>query len=88
MIIDICLKNQKDFKRGDNFLEQFSKDMRHAFPEMQGSSVTNLKRMRLFALEYLDFEKGAQAVHQLPWGHLVVLLHRAKEKSLRHWSVV
>jgi len=79
------LVRQKDFKWGDNFLEQFSRDMRHAFPEMQGFSVTNLKRMRLFALEYPDFEKGAQPVHQLPWGHLVLLLHRTKEKSLRHW---
>lgn len=79
------LAKQKSFKWGDNFLEQFSHDMRHEFPEMQGFSVTNLKRMRLFAQEYADFEKSAQAVHQLPWGHLVVLLHRAKEKSVRNW---
>ena len=79
------LIRQKDFKWGDSFLEQFSRDMHHAFPEMQGFSVTNLKRMRLFAIEYPDFEKGAQPVHQLPWGHLVLLLHRTKEKSLRHW---
>ena len=79
------LANQKDFKWGDNFLEQFSSDMRHAFPEMQGFSVTSLKRMRLFAQEYPDFEKGAQAVHQLPWGHLVVLLHKVKSTSERNW---
>jgi len=79
------LANQQDFKWGDNFLEQFSQDMRLAFPEMQGFSVTSLKRMRLFAQEYTDFEKGAQPVHQLPWGHLVVLLHRVKSTSERNW---
>lgn len=65
------IEKQKDFKWGEQFLEQFSLDMRQAFPEMQGFSVTTLKRMRLFAQEYPDFSIGAQAVHQLPWGHIV-----------------
>ena len=79
------LEKQRTFKWGDQFLEQFSNDMRHEFPEMQGFSMTNLKRMRLFAKEYPDFTIGAQAVHQLPWGHVVVLLHRVTDKTRRHW---
>jgi predicted nuclease of restriction endonuclease-like (RecB) superfamily len=59
------LEKQRTFKWGDQFLEQFSNDIRHEFPEMQGFSITNLKRMRLFAREYPDFAIGAQAVHQL-----------------------
>ena len=79
------IEKQKTFKWGESFLEQFSHDMRQAFPEMQGFSVTTLKRMRLFAERYPDFGKGAQAVHQLPWGHVVVLIHKIKSDSVRNW---
>jgi len=64
---------QKNHQWGTHFLEQFSRDMRQTFPEMQGFSVTNLKRMRLLAQAYPDFEVGAQPVHQLPWGHIRAL---------------
>lgn len=79
------IEKQKNHLWGSGFLEQFSHDMRQAFPEMQGFSVTNLKRMRIFAQTYPDFEIGAQAVHQLPWGHIVVLLHKTKERNQREW---
>lgn len=79
------IEKQKNHQWGARFLEQFSHDMRQAFPEMQGFSITNLKRMRLFAQEYPDFEIGAQPVHQLPWGHVVFLLHRVKDKVPREW---
>lgn len=59
---------QKQFKWGSQVLEKFSLDMQQAFPEMQGFSVSNIKRMRIFAMEYPDLTIGAQAVHQLPWG--------------------
>lgn len=79
------IEKQKAFKWGEQFLEQFSHDMRQAFPEMQGFSTTTLKRMRLFAQGYPDFLNGAQAVHQLPWGHIVLLLHRVADRSERDW---
>lgn len=82
------LEKQSAHQWGDNFLEQFSRDMREAFPGMQGFSVTTLKRMRLFAKEYPDFEIGAQPVHQLPWGHLVILLHRVSNNPERDWYAV
>jgi hypothetical protein len=59
--------------------------MRQAFPEMQGFSVTNLKRMRLFAQSYPNFTIGAQAVPQLPWGHIVRLMQMVKDDSKREW---
>lgn len=79
------IKKQRDFKWGEHFLTQFSHDMKQAFPAMEGFSITNLKRMRLFAQEYPDFPIGAQPVHQLPWGHIVVLLHRVSDKTQRSW---
>ena len=79
------IEKQKAFKWGEGFLEQFSHDMRQAFPEMQGFSVTNLKRMRIFAKEYPVFGKSPQAVDQLPWGHLGVLLHKVECPLIRNW---
>jgi len=75
------INKQKMYKWGEQFLEQFSKDMRRLFPEMQGFSVTNLKRMRLFAKEYTDFGKSPQLVDELPWGHIAVLLHQIKRRG-------
>ncbi len=79
------IEKQKTQKWGAHFLEQFSHDIRQAFPEMQGFSVTNLKRMRLFAQAYPDFEIRAQAVPQLPWGHIVRLMQMIKDDSQREW---
>ena len=79
------IEKQKMFKWGDQFLTQFSDDLRKAVPGLQGFSVTNLKRMRLFAQAYPDFEIGAQAVHQLPWGHIVLILHRVRAQEERNW---
>lgn len=79
------VEKQSSFNWGDRLLEQFSNDMRKEFPEMQGFSVSNLKRMRLFAITYPELTIGAQAVHQLPWGHIIVLLHRIKDADTRNW---
>lgn len=79
------IQKQKAHQWGSRFLDQFSHDMRQAFPEMQGFSVTNLKRMRLFAQSYPNFEIGAQAVPQLPWGHIVRLMQMVKDESEREW---
>jgi hypothetical protein len=57
-------KKQAQFKWGEKLVEQFSDDMRQAFPEMQGFSITNLKRMRIFAQTYPDFEISPQPVGQ------------------------
>jgi len=64
------IEKQKTKKWGSKFLLHLSHDMQQAFPEMSGFSVTNLKRMRIFAEAYPSFPIGPQAVDQLPWGHI------------------
>lgn len=41
--------------------------------------------MRQFAAYYPDFEIVPQAVAQLPWGHISVLIHKVKNYSVRCW---
>lgn len=69
-------RKQKQFHWGEKFLIQFSDDLKKEFPGLQGFSVTNLKRMRIFAEAYPDFGIGPQLVDQLPWGHIFVILHK------------
>lgn len=79
------IEKQKAFKWGQGFLGQFSHDMRQAFPEMQGFSITNLERMRKFATYYPNLSIPAQAVPNLPWGHIVTLMQKIKDSAIREW---
>ncbi|MDX1902053.1 MAG: DUF1016 N-terminal domain-containing protein [Gammaproteobacteria bacterium] len=74
------MEKQKTHRWGSGFLEQFSHDMRQAFPEMQGLSVRNLQRMKQFATLYIDSPIATQAVSQLPWGHICLLIHGVKDQ--------
>ncbi len=60
---------------GAKIIDQLSKDLASAFPEMKGFSPRNLKYMRKFSLEYQDDAFVQQAVAQLPWGHNVFLMN-------------
>lgn len=79
------IERQKAHEWGDHFLEQFSHDMRQEFPEMQGFSVRNLQRMRQFAQLYPDLLITPQAVAQLPWGHISLLISSVKDTGRREW---
>lgn len=79
------IEQQKAFKWGEQFLEQFSHDMRQSFPEMQGFSKRNLEHMRRFALIYPNIDFAKQAVSQLPWGHTVRLMQMIKDDQVREW---
>ena len=61
---------------GSKLVETLSLDLQNAFPETSGFSVRNLRRMRQFAAHFPDITIMPQAVAQLPWGHIVVLLHK------------
>lgn len=71
---------------GDKLLETLSNDLQQAFPETYGFSKTNLKYMRAFAHFYPD-GFGQQAVDQLPWGHIMLLIQRVKDDTVRNWYI-
>ncbi len=77
--------NQAETRWGSRFLEMLSRDLQNAFPETQGFSVRNLKYMRAFALSYPDLQIGQQAVAQLPWSHIILLIQKVKDDSLKEW---
>ena len=61
------IEKQKQYSWGEKFLEQFSRDLRAAFPEMRGFSVTNLKVC-------VYSSKVIQKVHKLWTNYLGVML--------------
>jgi len=79
---------QIEAKWGSAFFETLSRDLQNAFPETQGFSARNLKYMKTFGLFYPDFQIRQQAVAELPWGHIVLLIQKVKDSGLRDWYAV
>jgi predicted nuclease of restriction endonuclease-like (RecB) superfamily len=66
---------------GTKVIGRLAKDLKSAFPEMKGFSRTNLLYMRLFAESYPDEQFVQQVVGQIPWGHNVRILDKAKDSQ-------
>ncbi|MDF3055365.1 MAG: hypothetical protein K0Q74_1272 [Gammaproteobacteria bacterium] len=81
----MIIEKQEQSAWGSKFLEQLSKDLQAEFQGTAGFSKTNLERMRKFAKLYNKLEFTAQAVPQLPWGHIVVLMQKVKDPEAREW---
>jgi predicted nuclease of restriction endonuclease-like (RecB) superfamily len=79
------IHRQNQTKWGAKFIEKLSLDLQNEFPGMRGFSVRNLERMRFFARLYPSDSIATQAVTQLPWGHIVVLIYKIKDESMRAW---
>jgi predicted nuclease of restriction endonuclease-like (RecB) superfamily len=70
---------------GSQVIDRLSLDIKHAFPGLTGFSPRNLKYMRAFSEEYPDREFVQQVVAQIPWGHILYLLQKAKDPAKRLW---
>ncbi|WP_432562996.1 PDDEXK nuclease domain-containing protein [Kineococcus sp. SYSU DK003] len=80
------LQRQHDAGWGAKVIARLADDLREAFPDQRGFSRRNLQYMRAAAAAWpqeADFVQ--QAVAQLPWGHLTVLLGRLDERAVRDW---
>lgn len=88
---------QKEYRWGDSFLKELSKDLKKEFPDMKGFSHQNLKHIRYWFKFYNEYLIGLQAVTQLekienaiksiPWGHnqrTQLSQHKIKRKTLKN----
>ncbi|HLX54065.1 MAG TPA: PDDEXK nuclease domain-containing protein [Aquella sp.] len=78
------IEKQTNTAWGSKFLEQLSIDLQKEFQGAKGFSKRNLQLMRQFAKLYPDII-AQQAVAQLPWGHIAVLIQKVKDKSALEW---
>ena len=72
---------------GSKFIENLAADIKLSFPDAKGYSVRNLKYMAKFAATYTDEQFVQQAVAQIPWGHIVVLLDKFSDDTIRNWYI-
>lgn len=91
------VERQRSDGWGSAAIERLSRDLRTAFPEIQGFSPRNLWRMRAFYLAYtreiephlpvpeVDGVILPQAVAEIPWGHNVLLLEKLRAPLDRLW---
>ena len=56
-----------NYKYGNRFIDDVSRELKLEFPSIEGFSVRNLKYMKKFYLEYKDYELVQRTVAQLPW---------------------
>jgi len=88
---------QREAAWGDGFLARASRDLQDEFPGVKGFSERNLKYMRQWYLFWAtDTTIGQQLVAQIPWGHNLLIVSKARSideaafyvrQTLRHnWS--
>ncbi len=79
------LVRQREEGWGAKVIDQLAKDLRHAFPDMQGFSPRNLKYMRALAEAWPDEAIVQEPLAQLTWYHNLTLLEKVKETKERLW---
>jgi predicted nuclease of restriction endonuclease-like (RecB) superfamily len=79
------LEKQQAEGWGAKVIDRLSKDLKDAFPEMQGFSSRNLKYMRKFAECWSDFRTMQRIVAQIPWRSNIVLLDKLEDMESRLW---
>ncbi|SRR5260221_9850880 len=81
------LQSQKKEKWGSKVIENISVNLRKEFPGMKGLSTQNLSYMRQFASEYSSPEILQQAVGEIPWGHITILLDKINQSEKKRSRV-
>ena len=79
------LERQAQQGWGAKVIIRLSADLRAAFPQMKGLSVSNLKYMRSFAEKCPEIRFGQQPADQLAWFNIVLLLTKLKDAEKREW---
>lgn len=70
---------------GPKIVEQLSADLRAAFPDTRGFSVSSLRYMRAFAKAWPEQTMLQSGIGALPWAHIIVLLDKLTDRQTRDW---
>lgn len=79
------LLRQNEAGWGGKVIEQLAKDLKQAFPQMQGFSARSLKYMRTFAEAYPEHSIVQEVLAQITWYHNIALLEKTKSSEQRLW---
>jgi predicted nuclease of restriction endonuclease-like (RecB) superfamily len=73
------VQKQAETNWGDNLIGQIEIDLKKEFPDITGFTRRNLLYMRKMHLFFGEVEKVPQAVAQIPWGHIRVILDKLQD---------
>jgi predicted nuclease of restriction endonuclease-like (RecB) superfamily len=79
------LARQQETGWGGKVIDRLAKDLKQAFPDMQGFSSRSLKYMRSFAEAYPDLSIVQEVLAQITWYHNLALLEKTKSPEERLW---
>ena len=79
----LIVERQKQHSWGKSVVEFLSKDLRKAFPRMNGLSASNLWRMRAFYVTYTSSEILAPLVREIGWTHNFIIFEKCKDANER-----
>lgn len=79
------LEKQLNGGWGSKVVDRLANDLREAFPQMKGFSLTNVKYMTQFAKENPEFQISQTVFGQITWSHNIVLLQKLNNKKERSW---
>jgi predicted nuclease of restriction endonuclease-like (RecB) superfamily len=83
----IILARQEEAGWGAKVIDRLAADLQAEFPDMGGLSVRNLLAMKIFAREFPAGPIAQQPVAQLPWGHVLQIMQRAKDSAARDFYI-
>jgi predicted nuclease of restriction endonuclease-like (RecB) superfamily len=83
----IILARQQEAAWGAKVIDRLAADLQEAFPDMGGLSSRNLLAMKIFAREFPSGPIAQQPVAQLPWGHVLQIMQRAKDSAARDFYI-
>ena len=82
----LIVERQEVLGWGNAVVEQLSADLKAEFPEMTGFSPRNLWFFKQFYEAYVDApEFLKQLVSEIPWGHNILVMQRAKDEAARRY---
>lgn len=77
-IAQLIVEKQKQSSWGDKVLESISKDLKKEFPNMSGFSIRNIHYMKKWFLFYAIVQQPVAQIFQIPWGHNIHIISKAK----------
>lgn len=83
----IILARQQEAAWGAKVIDRLAADLKEEFPDMGGLSARNLLAMKVFAREFPAGPIAQQPVAQLPWGHVLQIIQRAKDPAVREFYI-
>jgi predicted nuclease of restriction endonuclease-like (RecB) superfamily len=82
---DTIVARQRVERWGTGILSRLAADLRKEFPTMKGFALANLAYMRRFAEGWTEEAILQQPVGELPWSHIVSLLDKLGDPTIRDW---